>query len=410
MSESVTNVEIEDVLSSIRRLVSEDIKATSVRAPAPEKQEPAPVENADRLVLVPSFRVAKEPVAEVANAAEPVETVDESQPDAEAKSDGSDEQAAGDNLGVLTLTAENELPAEQSGGDGLASEASETEVLENDALDQVVDQITDEVVHELTAEMQPGGAPDDMDDGTESALEDGLADVAEETTDETADETSVPQFTPDVAETPSRLHSLEATIAELEAAIDHQPNEFEPDGSEEVGSSPEIEPLQWEDEGQSEPASPPEFLHRRAPETAETPTEATPTEAPLETPAEPIAETSVETSPEAAAETTADTSPEPQENPGVSAETVVAFAKEQPPVDDFEELLRETPTPDASETRSDMRAEDGLDVIDPETLHDMVADIVRSELQGVLGERITRNVRKLVRREIHRILSSADLD
>lgn len=56
---------------------------------------------------------------------------------------------------------------------------------------------------------------------------------------------------------------------------------------------------------------------------------------------------------------------------------------------------------------------DALDepaVIDEEALREMVADIVRQELQGALGERITRNVRKLVRREIHRALAAHDLD
>ncbi|MGD9294511.1 MAG: hypothetical protein PVI41_06470 [Roseobacter sp.] len=50
------------------------------------------------------------------------------------------------------------------------------------------------------------------------------------------------------------------------------------------------------------------------------------------------------------------------------------------------------------------------DVIDEETLRAMVAQIVRSELQGELGERITRNVRKLVRREIQRALTTRSLD
>ena len=50
------------------------------------------------------------------------------------------------------------------------------------------------------------------------------------------------------------------------------------------------------------------------------------------------------------------------------------------------------------------------DVIDEETLRAMVAQIVRSELQGELGERITRNVRKLVRREIQRALTARFLD
>jgi cell pole-organizing protein PopZ len=49
-------------------------------------------------------------------------------------------------------------------------------------------------------------------------------------------------------------------------------------------------------------------------------------------------------------------------------------------------------------------------VLDEEALRDMVSEIVRQELQGALGERITRNVRKLVRREIHRALASQDMD
>ncbi|MEP1613839.1 MAG: hypothetical protein ABJL72_18205 [Roseobacter sp.] len=44
--------------------------------------------------------------------------------------------------------------------------------------------------------------------------------------------------------------------------------------------------------------------------------------------------------------------------------------------------------------------------IDEEMLRQMVAKIVRSELQGALGDRITRNVRNLVRREIQRALEA----
>ena len=49
-------------------------------------------------------------------------------------------------------------------------------------------------------------------------------------------------------------------------------------------------------------------------------------------------------------------------------------------------------------------------LLDEDALRDMVAEIVRQELQGALGERITRNVRKLVRREIHRALTAQELD
>lgn len=50
------------------------------------------------------------------------------------------------------------------------------------------------------------------------------------------------------------------------------------------------------------------------------------------------------------------------------------------------------------------------EIIDEEALRELISDIVRQELQGALGERITRNVRKLVRREIHRALAAQDLE
>ena len=49
-------------------------------------------------------------------------------------------------------------------------------------------------------------------------------------------------------------------------------------------------------------------------------------------------------------------------------------------------------------------------VLDEDMLRDLVGEIVRQELQGPLGERITRNVRKLVLREINRALSSRQAD
>ena len=49
-------------------------------------------------------------------------------------------------------------------------------------------------------------------------------------------------------------------------------------------------------------------------------------------------------------------------------------------------------------------------LLDEDALRDIVSEIVRQELQGALGERITRNVRKLVRREIHRALASQQLE
>jgi hypothetical protein len=49
-------------------------------------------------------------------------------------------------------------------------------------------------------------------------------------------------------------------------------------------------------------------------------------------------------------------------------------------------------------------------ILDEETLRRIIAEVVREELQGELGERITRNLRKLVRREIRLVLAADELD
>ncbi len=70
--------------------------------------------------------------------------------------------------------------------------------------------------------------------------------------------------------------------------------------------------------------------------------------------------------------------------------------------DDFEDLGEE-PSPFTFPEGDDS-------VLDEETLREIIADVVRQELQGVLGQRITRNVRKMVRREIRLALAAEELD
>jgi hypothetical protein len=86
---------------------------------------------------------------------------------------------------------------------------------------------------------------------------------------------------------------------------------------------------------------------------------------------------------------------------------------------DVQPLTLETTSTDEASAQSAAVDEDEPDlaaifgddsVIDEDMLRDMVSDIVRQELQGVLGERITRNVRKLVRREIQRVLASQEFE
>ncbi|WP_170417628.1 hypothetical protein [Ruegeria atlantica] len=54
--------------------------------------------------------------------------------------------------------------------------------------------------------------------------------------------------------------------------------------------------------------------------------------------------------------------------------------------------------------------EKAIPAIDEDALRKLIAEVVREELQGVLGERITRNVRKMVRREIYKALAEQTLE
>ncbi|MFO6463060.1 hypothetical protein ACK8OR_01600 [Jannaschia sp. KMU-145] len=69
---------------------------------------------------------------------------------------------------------------------------------------------------------------------------------------------------------------------------------------------------------------------------------------------------------------------------------------------------------EAETSAADDDAADLSDVMDAipgdDALRDLIAEIVRQELAGELGERITRNVRKLVRRELRQLLNSDEFD
>ena len=88
----------------------------------------------------------------------------------------------------------------------------------------------------------------------------------------------------------------------------------------------------------------------------------------------------------------------------VSEPTVAPDAEEQPSADAAEEMPVTAAAPAAAMVSLTASA------IDEETLRPIVAKLIREELQGELGERITRNVRKLVRREIMRAVSSREFD
>lgn len=70
------------------------------------------------------------------------------------------------------------------------------------------------------------------------------------------------------------------------------------------------------------------------------------------------------------------------------------------------------PDPGLGQVATEFVDADGmpLAVLDEHALQEIVRQTLRVELQGELGERITRNVRKLVRAEINRALMARDLD
>lgn len=150
---------------------------------------------------------------------------------------------------------------------------------------------------------------------------------------------------------PAPRPKLKETIAELESAVTHQDDEWEPDGSEPAPV------MDWSN-ARAEDAP---FLSRRHP-ARPAPKVAQPPKAP-----EPVAETPAVREPAPVVAS----APEPQ--------TTAAPADEMPRID--EDLLR-----------------------------DMIRDVLREELRGPLGDRITGNLRKLVRREIFRALASGEFD
>lgn len=393
MSDPVTHAEIEDVLSSIRRLVSEDSRG-----------QPAAPEPAAKLVLTPALRV-KDPQARSPEAAEGPETgagaplpeADPGQAEAgtaplsadaqpqtadallEAEAAAAEHAEHADPAKHAEHAADVEHEAEGTAAQPAvpfrhrqARSASGPALLlgaQQDAADTTTD--TEAQAAQPggaeTSQPQPApvcaGAPDTDPDKAPWADPDAtLFSVASGTPpqDQGAGDTAAETPPDDLAggTAGARAASVVRKIAELEArssgARDQAQPQWEPDSKTEAPfAATLVDTIEWRDE----PA-----------------------------PARSTAQAASDASGEA------DGSAEETAQPAAAdsaAETVVEAA--------FAGAALET------------LAESGDSYLDEEGLRDLVASIVREELQGPLGERITRNVRKLVRREIHRALAAHDL-
>ncbi len=286
MSDAGRKMDVEDVLSSIRRLVSEEAR-NAPDSRGPEKSTPAPTTPPrEKLVLTPAFRIPEEPAEE--------ETV------------------------AITPAAE-EVPVEKSAE-----------------------------VFTLPTEPAPQSPA----------------------SDEPVQTTEPPQdITPESV--PRAENSNEAPL-DLSAIV------------------PSLQDLQKQADAQQE------YLHP-APELTDD-----------DVAPEPVAESPLEASGEIAldpVEESTDISPEPSLPPQAEAP---AHNEVEP--DPAPGAIAEHPTHSAEDdTIIDFTAEKET-YLDEEALRELVSEMVRSELQGELGDRITRNVRKLVRREIHRALASREFE
>jgi hypothetical protein len=71
-------------------------------------------------------------------------------------------------------------------------------------------------------------------------------------------------------------------------------------------------------------------------------------------------------------------------------------------------LVRPVAAAPSTAPPSPERSAQAVPALDEDVLRALVVEVVRAELRGELGERITRNLRKLVRREVFRALESRD--
>ena len=385
MSDPVKNIEIEDVLSSIRRLVSEE-KRPDLRSAKPA----APAEPADRLVLTPSLRVAETEAQDLAADFAEDTTEDLIEDDvAEVDTAEAADDSATDIAEADSADAAADIDPEAPWRDPKATLYKAAQVIAEETANQAEDESvadTDQDAQEDTAEMavdlmdgsEPEGDWTDPDDAavSETLVEDWGNDAAEDQDKNTADEQSVDhgedhlddeaddmaaseddqsdhsdhpgqsetEGTADTEQAIAEAVSLSAKIEVLEAAVADTADQWEPDGAgQDDYSGTRVETMQWHDVD----------------------------------------------------------SDEDQDDDPVGRTRATTDAGARSPIEDD--------ASDSSDDDRDFLVSDEA-VLDEESLRELVADIVREELQGALGERITRNVRKLVRREIHRALATQELE
>ena len=329
MSEPMSSGDIEDVLSSIRRLVSEDLRPMHRTA-----THEAPAVDADKLILTPALRIVPGPGKPDDAPARPTAAPQSESWLATASADASDTAPAPEARDIQPEQA----PPTDAGGWLPEQEAAWSE---------------DTVPEDTFADdLAPENAVPEAADAT-------LASRYEDETEPAKHNDAVPG-----ADAP-HLSEILGTIG---TAVNEASQEWEAEnGDASFGE------MGW---------SAPEWVE----------------EAELVEPSEPRRTTD---QPRATAPSSAFES-ERRRNDQAEADAVAEILAAS-------ERKSQAPNSSAPEPEADMFAEDD-GFFDETVLRDLVRDLIREELSGTLGERITRNVRKLVRAEINRALTARDFD
>ncbi|MBT8389995.1 MAG: hypothetical protein KJN60_00135 [Boseongicola sp.] len=209
----------------------------------------------------------------------------------------------------------------------------------------------------------------------------------------------------------SRRKSLEDRIAELEAAVADSSDEYEPDGSEDLEQHrPDTMVFRPSRPGKRPTARPlhlSEILRAEAAERGKKDPE----------PSDSIDEKLVDEPPEELDGETEEELHEQVETALTEAVTtaIVEMTEDALQGDEaFEQALADAVGAEpevAEEALEDAEPEKAVsETLDATEMRDLISSLIREELQGELGERITRNVRKLVRQEIQRALTVREVE
>lgn len=331
MSEPLTSHEIEDVLSSIRRLVSEDLRPARATAPEPEVKAPAAAPEPDKLLLTPALRVVS---AE--------ETQEPALADAEATPAWPEPETAGlADLSPAPAAAEDSAPAGAEPAPGITAFSPPQEVYDDAGMED--------------ADAVPAfmGGEDEIIWASAGEAEDASG-MVEDLVEPPAEPAP-----------PPRGHW---TAQDLPDSVDWVQEETD---------WVETDPI-------------PFVAHPRKPDlTAE------PLARAWADGAEAAVHAELEQAAAGIAEAVVPPAPEPEPEARLEPETKLE--------------------PQADEAPEENTVAQGLfdrqePLLDEEKLREIVRDIIREELAGTLGERITRNVRKLVRVEINRALATREFE